>query len=89
MQKFLQAVFHDSELDGSRISPAPVMKDPCEEGYESIFDSSSETIAEAREGRAHGVAEIEALATVWSKKALHIGYALYGTSHAVLLMKQI
>ncbi|KAE8165450.1 major facilitator superfamily domain-containing protein [Aspergillus tamarii] len=76
MQKFLQAVFHDSELDGSRISPAPVMKDPCEEGYEPIFDSSSETIAEAREGRAHGVAEIEALATVWSKKALHIGYAL-------------
>ncbi|OGM51184.1 siderophore iron transporter [Aspergillus bombycis] len=68
MQKFLRAVSHDSEA-------APIMKDPRDEDYEPIFDSS-ETVAEAREGRAHGVAEIEALATVWSTKALHIGYAL-------------
>lgn len=78
MQKFLRAVSHDSEPEASKSLPAPIMKDPRDEGYEPIFDSS-ETVAEAREGRAHGVAEIEALATVWSTKALHIGYALYET----------
>lgn len=42
--------------------------------YEPILESLPD---EETERRPHGVAEIEALATAWSTRTLHIGYALY------------
>lgn len=72
MQRFLRAIFRSTGAEGNKT----MMNDPRNEGYEPIGDLPWETIAEAQEGRAHGVVEIEALATVWSTKALRIGYAL-------------
>ena len=45
--------------------------------YEPILGSLPD---EETERQAHGVAEIEALATVWSTRTLYTGYALYGTA---------
>lgn len=45
--------------------------------YEPILGSLPD---EETDRRAHGVAEIEALATVWSTRTLYTGYALYATA---------
>ncbi|KAE8153007.1 major facilitator superfamily domain-containing protein [Aspergillus avenaceus] len=75
MRRFLRAIYHGRAGPKRATSPEPMI-DPRNDGYEPIHEHESEFIADAREGRLHGVAEIEALASVWSTKTLRVGYAL-------------
>ncbi|RAH83174.1 putative transporter [Aspergillus japonicus CBS 114.51] len=75
MLGFLRSKYHEAReilKDIRRTHPADVPA-PRDDGYEPIPDGPD---LSSPEHTSHGVAEIEALASVWSTRTLYTGYAL-------------